>query len=89
MRTSVTLGIILHLLPLSLDATEASKRKFIFKRFYIDQEYGGNGKPGFVRPGDMDNDGKMDIISEGCGYKIISYYENQSTDPEMVSDLAN
>jgi hypothetical protein len=28
---------------------------------------------------DINLDGKMDIISEGCGYKIVSYYENRSS----------
>jgi hypothetical protein len=28
---------------------------------------------------DINLDGRMDIISEGCGHKIISYYENRSS----------
>jgi len=28
---------------------------------------------------DINEDGRLDIISEGCGYKIISYYENRSS----------
>ena len=34
-----------------------------FARRYIDLDYGGNGKPGWVRAGDMDLDGDVDIVT--------------------------
>ena len=45
-----------------------------FEKFYIEQDYGGNGKPGWVRAGDMDNDGDLDIVAGGG--RALFVYEN-------------
>ena len=47
--------------------TEAYGTRFAFSRFYVERDYGGNGKPGFVRGGDMDGDGDLDVV--GAKYR--------------------
>lgn len=47
---------------------------FAFIRNYIDTAYGGNGKPGWVRAGDMDNDTDLDIVAGGG--RALFIYEN-------------
>ena len=29
---------------------------------------------------DINRDGRQDIISESCGHKVVSYYENATTE---------
>lgn len=65
-------SLFMGLLALPLSSTAAD---FHFTRFYVDLDYGGNGRPGWVRAGDMDNDGDLDIVAGG-GYALF-VYENQ------------
>ncbi|MFC2172241.1 FG-GAP-like repeat-containing protein [Acidobacteriota bacterium] len=66
MRVTACLLVLLTL-SASLESTD-----FIFNRYYADQNYGGNGRPGFVRSGDMDGDGDPDIVGGG-GYALFVY----------------
>lgn len=50
-----------------------------FVRRYIDLDYGGNGKPGWVRAGDMDLDGDRDVVAGG-GEALFIYENNGRAD---------
>ncbi len=56
------------------DATGATPA---FERFYVDLDYGGNTKPGWVRAGDMDLDCDLDLVAGG-GYALY-IYENDGS----------
>jgi hypothetical protein len=52
---------------------------FSFSKNYVDQNYGGNGKPGFVRSADMNNDDDIDIVGGG-GYGLFVYENDGNPD---------
>ena len=49
-----------------------------FKRTYVDQHYGGNGRPGWVRADDVDLDGDLDIVAGGG--RALFIYANDPSD---------
>ncbi len=48
--------------------------EFSFERFYVDFFYGGNGKPGWIRAGDMDGEGDTGLVAGGG--RALFIYEN-------------
>jgi hypothetical protein len=65
------IALLLALVALSSTCTATD---FVFDRYYVDQNYGPSGGPGFVRAADMDNDGDLDIPAGGGRYMCV--YEN-------------
>jgi hypothetical protein len=65
----VKIMIILILFTAMIFATN-----FSFNRNYVDNNYGGNGAPGFVRSGDMDGDTDIDLVAGGG--RALFVYEN-------------
>jgi hypothetical protein len=51
---------------------------FSFQRTYVDLAYGGDGKPGWVRAGDMDGDGQLEIVAGGG--RALFVYERGAGD---------
>lgn len=51
---------------------------FRFVRNLVDTEYGGNGRPGWVRAADVDVDGDVDVVAGGGNALFV--YENRGGD---------
>lgn len=72
MKNSIILDLFLLFCVLGMPSV--ARADFAFQRYYVDQNYGGNGAPGFVRAGDMDNDSDLDITAGGG--RALFVYEN-------------
>jgi hypothetical protein len=70
------LGLVLAM-SLAPPAFLARSQTIDFALEYVDTGYGGSGKPGWVRSGDMDGDGDVDLVAAGGGAMFI--YENDGT----------
>ena len=56
--------------PATASPAPQADSPFNFSREYIDTNYGGNGKPGWVRAGDMDLDGDLPFGPEGFQQRL-------------------
>jgi hypothetical protein len=73
----ITLFVIAGLALILGTTARAAENGFTFEQNYIDTQYGGNGRPGWVRAGDMDDDDDLDIVAGG-GYGLF-IYENDGS----------
>ncbi len=68
---NIVLGLLSLLSVLTFSTHNAD---FKFKLVYVDTNYGGNGRPGWVHAGDMDGDNDLDLIAGGGSALFV--YEN-------------
>jgi hypothetical protein len=64
--------LVVAVVACSVAVRDVLSPRFRFDRQYVDVEYGGNGRPGWIRAGDMDNDGDVDLVAGG-GYALYVY----------------
>jgi len=71
--------LLIALVVFVLLRSSGTAASFRFEQVYLDVEYGGNGRPGWVRSGDMDGDGDLDVVAGG-GNALFVYENDGATD---------